>query len=97
MLTRNRAGTIKIILVLFHETFLHTQKKFFANLFDLWFALTLSRRFTKCLKQCVHTCSHLTDTLNHIRHVSRTITMLLNQYFSGQEMNSNIGLEVYSQ
>ena len=97
MLARNRAGTIKIILVLFHETFLHTQKKFFAKLFDLWFALTLSRRFTKCLKQCVHTCSHLTDTLNYIRQVSRTITMLSNPYFSGQVMNSNIGLEVYSQ
>ena len=94
MLARNRARTIKIILVLFHETSLHTQKKFFAKRFNLWFALTLSWRFTKCLKQCVHTFSHRTDTLKYIRQVSRTITMLSNQYFSGQVMNSNIGLEV---
>ena len=97
MLTRNRAGTIKIILVLFYETSLHTQRKFFAKLFNLWLALTRNRRFTKCLKQCVHTCSHRTDTLNDIRQVTRPITMLFNQYFSGQVMNSNIGLEVYSQ
>ena len=97
MLAINRAGTIKIILVLFYETSLHTQKKFFAKLFNLWFALTLSWRFTKCLKQCVHTFSHRTDSLIYIRQVSRTITMLFNQYFSGQVMNSNIGLEVYSQ
>ena len=87
-------------VVLFHETSLHTQKdqkKLFAKLFNSWFALTPSRRFTKCLKQCFHTFSHRTDTLNYIRHVSRTITMLFNQYFSGQVMNSNIGLEVYSQ
>ena len=95
MLARNRAGRIKIILVLFYETSLHTQKKFFAKLFN--FALTRSRRFTKCLKQCVHKCSHRTDTLNYIRQVGRMITMLFNQYFSGHVMNSNIGLEVYSQ
>ena len=92
MLARNRAGTIKIILVLFYETSLHTQKKFFAKLFKMSFALTRSRRFTKCLKQCVHTCSHGTN-----RQVRRTITMLSNQYFSGLVMNLNIGLEVYSQ
>ena len=67
MLARNRTGTMKIILVLFHETSLHTQKKFFAKLFNLWFALTLSWRFTKCLKQCVHTSSHGTETFNYIR------------------------------
>ena len=97
MLAMNRAGTIKIILVLFYETSLHTQKKFFAKLFNLWLVLTRKHCFTKCLKQCVHTCSHRTDTLNYIRQVSRTITMLSNQYFSGQVMNSNIGFEVYSQ
>ena len=98
MLARNRAGTIKIILVLFYETSLHTQKKFFAKLFNLWFALTLSRRFTKCLEaMCSQIQPSYADTLNYIRQVSRTITMLFNQYFSGQVMNSNIGLEVYSQ
>ena len=97
MLARNRAGTIKIILVLFHETSLDTQKKFFAKLFNLWFALTLSRRFTKCLKQCVHICSRRKDTLNYSQagqpNDNNTFQSILQ--WAGNEFN--IGLEVYSQ
>ena len=51
MLARNRAGTIKIILVLFYETSFHTQKKFFAKLFNLLLARTYSQSaFYKVLK-----------------------------------------------
>ena len=97
MLARNRAGTIKIILVLFHETSLDTQKKFFAKLFNLWFALTLSRRFTKCLKQCVHICSRRTDTLNYSQAGQPNDNNAFQSILQWAGNEFNIGLEVYSQ
>ena len=56
MLAINRAGTIKIILVLFYETSVHTEKKFFAKLFYLVVCSYSQSAFYKVLKAM---CSHI--------------------------------------